>query len=76
MMHPRDVMVAQEQRYERFIQDAEQWRLAKLARMGVGKRPNRVHVAWAWIRRLVGRRGRSREEEPRPVELALRRASE
>ena len=75
-MHPRDVMVAQEQRYERFIQDAEQWRLAKLARKGRGKYPNRVRVAWAWLRRLVVQRGLVREGEPLSVELVPGPASE
>jgi hypothetical protein len=69
-------MVAQKQRYERFVQDAEQWRLAKLARMGRGKHPNRVRAAWAWLKRLVVRRERVQQDEPLSVELALGRASE
>ncbi len=73
MMQPRDVMLAQAQaqRHERFMQHAEQSRLAKLARVGHGRQPNRARVAWAWLRRLTVRRGPVREEKPFPIELGL-----
>ena len=75
-MHPRDLMVTQQQRYERFAHDAEQWRLAKLARMAKPRPRDRVRAAWAWVRRLVSRRQRAPKQASRPVELNLRPASE
>lgn len=73
-MHPDDVVVAQEQRYERLARDAEQWRLAKLVR--TSNYTNWARGAWARLRSLVARRGRARKEEPRPVQLNLDPASE
>ena len=75
-MHPRDLMVIQQQRYDRFAHDAEQWRLAKLARAGTVRPRNRVRAAWSWLKRLLDRRQRAPKQESRPVELNLRPASE
>lgn len=74
-MHPRDLMVTQEQRYERFVQDADQWRLAKLAKMGRGPRPNWTRTTWAWLRHLVVRRAPVQKEDSRSGELVLGQAT-
>ena len=59
MMNSCDLITTVEQRYERFVEDADQARLAKQQRAGRVDRSRQALLAWVWLRRMVASSRRS-----------------